>query len=67
MTQATGSPAFVQNQSDPRYSQFLKNGQDYLEMGQTFWYRYSGVVELISVVGPFVHVDHLPVGYQGIN
>jgi hypothetical protein len=44
-----------------------KNGQDYLEMGQTFWYRYSGVVELISVVGPFVHVDHLPVGYQGIN
>jgi hypothetical protein len=22
---------------------------------------------LISVVGPFVHVDHLPVGYQGIN
>ena len=24
MTQATGSPAFVQNQSDPRYSQFLK-------------------------------------------
>ena len=36
-------------------------------MGQTFWFRYSGVVELISVVGPFVHVDHLPVGYQGIN
>jgi hypothetical protein len=31
MTQATGSPAFIQNQSDPRYSQFLK------KMGRIIW------------------------------
>lgn len=65
---ATGSPAFFQNQNGPRYSRFLTiNGQDYPEMGQTFWSGYFGVVGLPSVVGPIGHVGNLPAGYQGIT